>query len=383
MMKEPDKKIINPDLADAARPTVAEVVYGSNEIRLTGRQWLVAAVVVVLFLTLAPLCWEALEPFDPGPDYRVPNELSDDYWVYRRLIKRTMEQDKLLVVGDSVIWGEYVSPGQTLSQALNELDGAGRFVNGGVNATHPLALEGLLRYHAHRLTIAPVIVHCNLLWMSSPERDLQGEKEVIFNHPRLAPQFAPRIPVYRASTSNRLSAVLDRHLPFRLWIDHLRIESFESLDLHSWTTEHPYKNPLTKLSLQLPEPSHELRHEPIPWNERGIARQKLDWVKLETSLQWRSFQRTMELLKKRGNRLFVIIGPLNEHLMDDLSREQYLANKLAAEQYLQENGISHLSPTLLPSEEYGDASHPLNAGYQRLAKEIFADAAFRRWLIEH
>jgi hypothetical protein len=34
----------------------------------------------------------------------------------------------------------------------------------------------------------------------------------------------------------------------------------------------------------------------------------------------------------------------------------------------------------LPSDLYADASHPLTDGYDLLAKRIYADQRFRRWL---
>jgi len=37
-------------------------------------------------------------------------------------------------------------------------------------------------------------------------------------------------------------------------------------------------------------------------------------------------------------------------------------------------------PDILPSELYADASHPLTAGYELLAKRIYADESFRKWL---
>ena len=55
-----------------------------------------------------------------------------------------------------------------------------------------------------------------------------------------------------------------------------------------------------------------------------------------------------------------------------------LKQKVAA--WLKSDGILSISPALLPSEEYGDASHPLSAGYARLAKSISRDPVFREWL---
>lgn len=360
-----------------------EIPYGSNEIRLSLRQWIIVLVTVLAVLFALPRVWKAIEPFEPGSDYRIPNAVSNDYWVYERLIEKAMAQKKIVVIGDSVIWGEYVAPDQTLSHALNEGDRDKRFVNGGVNGTHPLALEGLVRHYARNLTDARVILHCNLLWMSSPERDLQTRQEISFNHPRLLPQVTRRIPAYQASVSRRLGVVFDRRSRFRTWVQHLRVAWFESLDLHTWTIEHPYENPLGQISRHLPQPSSELRHQPISWRERGIDRQDLPWIELDASrpsLQWEAFKNTVVRLKERRNHLFVVVGPFNEHMLTDASRKRYGELTQRVNVWLRRKQILHTIPPLLPSDEYADASHPLSAGYTRLAGHIRESPSFQRWL---
>ena len=113
--------------------------------------------------------------FPTGSDYRIPYALSRDYWLYQR---RRIEQDaahgKIVILGDSVVWGEYVRVDGTLSHFLNQEAGQGdRFINGGVNGLFPLAMEGLARNYTGTLhSGGKVIVHCNMLWMSSPQADL-------------------------------------------------------------------------------------------------------------------------------------------------------------------------------------------------------------------
>jgi len=48
--------------------------------------------------------------------------------------------------------------------------------------------------------------------------------------------------------------------------------------------------------------------------------------------------------------------------------------------WLARNQIPHLAPPLLPSALYADASHPLTEGYQWLAKRVYDDESFARWL---
>jgi hypothetical protein len=47
---------------------------------------------------------------------------------------------------------------------------------------------------------------------------------------------------------------------------------------------------------------------------------------------------------------------------------------------LLKNQVPHLTPELLPSALYADASHPLTEGYELLAKHIYSDTSFQKWL---
>jgi hypothetical protein len=357
-----------------------KVQLGSNSIRLSSREWVVATVIVLMLMLFTPAVWKHLQPLDPSTDFRVPYDLSDDYWTYQQLVERTIKDERILVVGDSVVWGEYVDPHHTLSQYMNELHGEDRFANGGLNGTHPLALQGLLQHYAKEMEGTRVLLHCNLLWMSSAERDLQTEKEVAFNHPRLVPQFVPRIPCYKASVEERMGIVIDRHIPLRTWVNHLRVADFDSLDVHSWTLENPYKNPIERISLDPTRPKNEPHSQPIAWTLRGIQAQDIPWIDVDTSLQWQAFRATAEMLRDRGNRVFVIVGPINQHMLSDESRERYVAMTQQVESWLDANKIANYAATPLPSEEYADASHPLSAGYARLAEQVYDHAGFQQWL---
>jgi len=356
-----------------------DVPYGSNEVRLSLRQWLVVALLVCGCLVLVPRVWERLEPFEPSSDYRIPYVLSDDYWLYNRWMEDIVAQNRIPIIGDSVVWGEYVTPEESLSQFLNQRAGGERFANAGLNGSHPLALEGLVDQLAGRVRNRRVILHCNLLWMSSPERDLQIDMNMSFNHPRLVPQLVRLIPSYRVPPDERLGNIVDRQLAFRQWVHHLRIAHFENLDLHSWSLEHPYRSPVSVIEWGLPAPDRVPRHDSASWFERGIERQDFPWVGPSTSLQFQGFQRMLLTLQRRENHVFVIVGPFNEHLPTDESLERYNVMKQYVRDWLTEQQVPHLMATVIESEGYGDASHPLAIGYDQLAKQIFEDAEFQSW----
>src|SRR5262249_15446581 len=155
-------------------------------VRLSRRQWLATLLIFGAFVLLTPRVWQWVERFDTGPDFRIPYLLSKDYWLYSRRLSQVAEPGKIIVLGDSVGWGEYVLPNGTLSHFLNQNTGErDRFVNGGLNGLFPLAEEGLIRYYSRSLQGEKIILHCNVLWMTSPKADLSSQKEEQFNHTRL------------------------------------------------------------------------------------------------------------------------------------------------------------------------------------------------------
>jgi len=338
-------------------------------------EWVVVVICLSALVFFGPRLWERLERFEPEPDYRLGYKLGGDYWLYNRYCRWACAHYETLVIGDSVIWGHYVSRYNTLSHHLNEIAGRNQFANLGVDGIHPAALAGLVKYYGRDITDKNVILHLNPLWMSSRKHDLQTDKEFHFDHPKLVPQFIPKIPCYKDSYSKRLSAVIERYVPFLSWTSHLRKAYFDSMDLATWTIEHPYKNPLKAITLELPAPKEEGQGEHISWVEKGSAKQDFPWVELETSLQWKFFRGTVEVLKARGNRVFVLVGPFNEHMLKGKSIEIYERMKSEIETWLLQNDVAYYMPPALPSELYCDASHPLSEGYAMLARRLFKHEA--------
>jgi len=131
-------RITNVREVPAAVPGVAVQTKFVNAMRLNTRHWLAVAAIVASVLLATPWLWKKAERFDTGPDYRIPYALSKDYWLYERRLER-ITPTNIAVIGDSVIWGEYVRPDGTLSHFLNEVlpnghrGQPGKFVNAGVN----------------------------------------------------------------------------------------------------------------------------------------------------------------------------------------------------------------------------------------------------------
>jgi len=339
----------------------------------------VLAVCVVAFFAATPL-WRSLENFNPGEDYRLPYAQSDDYWHFERWCEAALDRD-VLVVGDSVVWGEYVAPGSSFAGALGKSSPGDRFANLGVNGIHPAALEGLLRHHGSALHGRKVLLHCNPLWMSSPRVDLSGaEDDFPLNHAKLVGQFFTRPLSYRARHSERIAAVLDRYSGLRGLAGHIRSSCFEGSDLYHWSSEHPGKSVLGRFTFEAVVPARTLRHQPVSWLASKGLRQERQWVSVDDSFQWRCFQRVVELLLARGNSVFVLLGPYNEHMLSPRGKVEYGALRKDLSAWLRSRPIGLAVAEVLPSELFADASHPLEAGYVRLAEMLAADPAFTQWL---
>jgi len=290
-----------------------------------------------------------------------------------------------------------VLPNGTLSHFLNEQAGtADRFVNAGLNGLFPLAQQGLVQHYAGALHRHKVILQWNALWMTSPKADLTTDKEEQFNHSHLVPQFSPPIPCYKAGANERLSAVIENQVDFLSWVGHLQNAYFGQRSILSWTLEddggdpprypNSYRNPLKQITLKVPGgPDPDPQRGPSsprhrPWTAAGQGTTSFDWVSAERSLQWWGFRETVMALRSRGNDVLVIVGPFNEHMLSETNLPTYLRLRETVIAWLSQNQISTVTPEVLPSELYADASHPLTEGYRLLSQRLYVDKSFRAWL---
>ena len=371
----------------------------TSEMRLSLRQWAVVLPIVTLIAVTTPRLWKHIERFDTGADYRVPYQLSNDYWLFDWRLQKTAVAKPIVVLGDSVVWGEYVKSDGTLPHFLSQQAGSpDRFVNAGVNGLFPLALEGLVRHYGTALHDRKVIVVCNLLWLSSPERDMQTGKAENINHASLLPQFYPRVPSYQADANERLGAVIERNVGFLCWVDHVQDCYFHQQSILQWTlAEDPdrprrypnsYMDPLAQIRLDVPSGQGDdadrgegsQRHQ--PWTANGAVQTPFAWVDLASSLQWAAFQRTVALLQDRGNDVLVIVTPFNKHMIAGKSVAGYTAIHDGVVRWLSEKGLPCVAPDELPSDLYADASHPLTAGYELLAGRVYQAENFQTWMQE-
>ncbi|MGE3172316.1 MAG: hypothetical protein AB7O97_06790 [Planctomycetota bacterium] len=337
----------------------------------TPREWLLVLGIVAAAVVMVPRWWPRPDVVTAtGADARLPYALGSDYWTWGARAAAVAERgDDVLVLGDSFVWGAYAAADHALPRLLGRTDGRA-FANLGFQGAHPIALDGALRWHGDAIAGRTVLLHLNLLWLSSPRHDLSDDKEAAFNHAALAPQFDAALRVYRADLETRIGRAIDQRLPFAGWARHLQQAWLGGRDLASWSLAHPDRlwpeAPPDVAAAAAAAPAF----APEAWTARGLAVQDFDWVPLDRSVQWRAFQRAAERLLAAGNRLIVLIGPFNEHMLTERGRAVHAALRDGAAGWLRARGVPTLVPEVLPSELYADASHPLAAGYELLAQRL-------------
>ena len=356
--------------------------FSSNALRLSGTEWLWTIGICLMILIGLPLLGMAGEDFEPDLDYRLPYRLGYDYGHFQRYSRWAADHYEILMIGDSVLWGNYVTPDNTLTHYLNEHIGRQQFANLAINGIHPIALAGLIEYYGQDITGKKVILNFNPLWLSSADADLQTEKETRINHAKLIPQWSSVIACYKEPVEKRMEITLERNIRLQQWTNHLQICYFDSMSLPEWSLKHPYQNPLARITFNLPEPVNKPHSTKILWDPNTRNLSESPWVDLETSLQWQFFQKAVKILQARRNQVFVLVGPFNEHMLTSDNLVIYNQIQTGIENWLRKNKIPYFMPTALPSECYADASHPLAKGYAILAEQLYNNSLFRTVILK-
>ncbi len=375
--------------------------HGANTQRLSGRGWGIALLVMVLMWTLVPKLYTPNLNLEHARQFRIPFSLSEDYSIYRSYAEQTDAAAgeniiNCVMLGDSVVWGEYVAKTDTWSAELTRIWNASKSENDpaqpsiqiwnfGLNGAHPTALRGLIRHHGKWDSRTALILHFNPLWITSPERDLSTFKPAPFNHPALAPQFRDRPKVYKENFGERLRVAIGQRAGFLLWAQGMRIRHLNGYDWGGWVMENPDALPwdpefVKKTDEMWRDQGIREGVEAVSWEDQGIPRQSLEWVALEESYQWSQFLKLLDELQDQERRTLVILGPLNPWIMKEADLQQY--NKILdqVEITLTEKSISCWRPDSIASELYADTSHPLAKGYTQLAEQALSSETWKNWI---
>jgi hypothetical protein len=349
-------------------------------LHLSLREWLVVALLSTALVAVAPSV--RFRPRAPlvDTDYRIPFVLSTRYEIYRRFTALAAAQFPTILVGDSVVWGQCATRNQTLSHHLNELTKQPRFANAGLDGMHPIALAELIEHHAPAIERKSVIVHLDPLWLmvrDQPAATAMPIGNYLFNRPGLVPRLAAGL---SSSLKQSIAAAAThalRRSPLNEWAEHF---SNTRVDFLAWSLDHPYESPLKAIAAALPpsEDSHALRL--TPWKQKESELIDTGWpARLEEHPQWQAFVRLIALFELRSNRVLVLVGPMNEHMMTPATRSSYQGLKKVIREKLQERGIYSVVPPPLEIGNYGDICHPLGAGYEELARELLKNET--SWLL--
>ena len=345
------------------------IPYNANGLRLSAKELLaVAAAVMVAVLVVLPF-WHSRSLKVELPDhFRFSYAYRDDYYLYGHVVKAAAAKYDALFLGDSVIWGMYVNNESTLTECLNRRAGRESYGNIAIDGLHPVAMRTLVKEHGRALAGKQVFLAFNPLWVNTPEYDLTGKGDIAVNHPKLLPLFDPTIKANKQSLSERCNALLERKFAFYGMLHHLQLVCFGNKDLKSFIAQNPGTNPLARLhsTVNPLEQAHALNSK-IDWYDAGLPDQDWPWVMPDASRQWQAFLETIELLKARGNQVTVLLGAINAHMLTPKSAAAYEALRAEHIRILASKEIPTIFMPVLPSNEYGDASHPLAPGYERLA----------------
>ena len=341
----------------------------SNGLVLKPKELIVtAAVVLVLALAVLPYCWRQFRKPEIPRGFRLAEKLRDDYYGYRLVARAVCEKYPAVFIGDSVIWGKYVDNGHTLPELVNRELGRDEIGNLAVDGLHPVAMEKLLRDHGGDIRGKRVFLYWNPLWMNAPLYDLSAAEEFSINHPRLLPQFDRSYQSYRANFGDRFSAQLEQSVAFSAWLRHFRAAYCDNRDVKKVLTT-------GRLSHYDPAERRKLANGAEDWEKNGVKKQDWSWVKPADSRQYAAFRRVIALLKQRGNEVTVVLGTVNPHMQTPGSLERYHKLRAEVRADLENSGIACIDLPELESKEYADASHPLAAGYEKLARYMSGQLA--------
>ena len=302
------------------------------------------------------------------------------------------------MLGDSVVWGEYVLPDGTLSHFLNQRSGRARPVHQ-LRRQRPVPAGAGRAGRRLRPGAAPPESDRALQRAldDQPEgRPEHDEGRAVQPFPagaavlrRAFPATGPTPTSGSAPSSSATSASrLGRASAERL----LRPEEHPEWTLDDDGSDPPHypnawKNPLAQITLTVPAaPPNDPQRGPAsprhkPWTE-APGHDSIGWSSTPRSSGAPS-SASLATLRQRGNDVLVLLGPFNEHMWPRRTAPPtgQLRDGIAA--WLTAKPDRHASsPRPLPSALYADASHPLTAGYELLAQRICHSEHLPKWCTE-
>ena len=136
----------------------------ANGLVLKPWELVITAAVVLALAWFLPYSWQRIGGVEELPrGFRLAEELRDDYYGYRLVVRTAYLKQQPVFIGDSVIWGKYVDNENTLPELVNRALGKDEIVNLAVDGLHPVAMERLLRDHGDSIRGQRVFLYWNPL----------------------------------------------------------------------------------------------------------------------------------------------------------------------------------------------------------------------------
>ncbi len=356
-------------------------ISNSNSVILSPMEW---GITVLLFVGICAVCylgWFRWERFESGDDYRPLcwAEKMNNYWSHYRWARYASTRYKVAMIGDSVIWGQEVDNNQTITHYLNERYGENIFANMGIDGLNQAAMRGLIKYYGKYYT--NIILQFTPYWLADVNRDLRGNIER-FRHPRLVPQFHPRIRYNSYTLNERLSYKIEHYTCIFPLVRHILTTYFDNKSVAAWMIDHPYRNPFSALTFRAGEVTREKRGRGLNWEAANMKLQDFQYLSPEESVQFECFLETIEMLKKRKVHFFILLGPYNSSILTPVSRERLDVLVGKVKQTFDELEVPYFEAGPgFSSDQFADgAGHMLYSGHDSLAQRLFEDARFRTWL---
>ena len=358
-------------------------ISNSNALILSLREWIVTALLLVGLGTSFYFGWYWWEKFEPGVDFRVTcwAERMSDYWTYARWCRYTRTRYKVFLMGDSVIWGQEVRNDETISHYLNEHYGEETIANLGIDGLHHAGIYGLVNSWGQYLDNQNIILQFNPLWMGSASRDLRGEGDYYFHHPRLIPQLSFRIH-YNRDLNTRLGYLAEHYFRLLPFVRHLMVNYYDNKSVSNWMLDNPYLNPFSAITFQSTPVMVESQGRSLDWETKKLKVSDAPYIFPEESVQWAYFVKALDILKRKDVRVYILLGPYNHYAHTPESRERMYAMISEIKKYFDDMGYPYFDTLKinLPSNTFADMCHLLKDGHIMLAEALWNDPGFQEWL---
>jgi hypothetical protein len=355
----------------------------SNSMILSLREWIITAVLTIGICGAIYYGWNSWEKFTPCADYRETcwAEKQSDYWAYNRWMKYARSHYKVLLIGDSVIWGQEVPINGTITHYLNESYGKEIFANLGNDGLFMAGIDGIVKYYGENLNGANVLLQLSPLWMSSPTRDLRAPKKSNYHHPRLLPLLDRRITYYH-DFNTRLDYFFERYFRIFPFVRHLTAVYYDNMSVSAWMMANPYKNPFSAITFQSTPVMADSQGTDESWNKKDTKLMDSPFVNPSESVQWGFYKDALSRLEKKNSKVFVMIGPFNQYMLTPESRVRLfdMVDKIKKE--LDSMGVPYFDTFQvgIESNMFADTCHVLRQGHILIGQKMIADPKFREWI---